>query len=171
MRNRSIEHRQAVEVLSSHGLFGQVFCVLRQELDSMIRAIYLLTIVDLEERNELIRQTLSGQKWKRGRRNITDRDMVDIADKLNGWTKSVYKFGCSYIHLSVLHDYFTENPFSHLDNDEVNDIIVHLNYYHAFPLTSELCMTSLTPYLPCVFNKISANLECYIRDLENERIV
>jgi hypothetical protein len=96
--------------------------------------------------------------------------MVDIADKLNGWTQSVYKFGCGFIHLSSLHDYLTDDPFKKLEADEIADIKNHLNNYHDFPLTNELTMTTIKPYLPKVFDKISSNLECYISYLEHERI-
>lgn len=170
MRKRSTENRLAVQILYSNGLIGQVLSVMRQELDSMVRAIYLLTINDLSERNNLIEQTLSGQKWKRNKSQITDRQMVDIADRLNGWTQSVYKFGCGFIHLSVLHDYLTEDPFDKLDATEIEDIKRHLNNYHDFPMTSNLTMVTLKPYLPKVFDKISGNLECYIGHLEEEKI-
>lgn len=100
--------------------------VLRQELDSMVRVIFLLSQT-LEERNHLMNQTLSGQKWKlRNNATVTDRQMVDLADTLNGWTKSVYKFGCAFIHLSAFHDN-TQDPFRNLEGDEINSIKTHLN--------------------------------------------
>lgn len=170
MRKRSIENRLAVQILYSNGLLGQVLSVMRQELDSMVRAIYLLSIDDLTERNNLIEQTLLGKKWKRGKNQITDRQMVDIADSLYGWTQSVYKFGCGFIHLSLLHDYLTEDPFDKLDTIEIEDIKKHLNKYHDFSMTDNLNMVTLKPYLPKVFDKISSNLECYIGHIENEKI-
>lgn len=170
VRQRSKENRQAIDLLSHSRLIGQVMSVLRQELDSMVRIIFLLNQSDLNERNHLINQTISGQKWKlRSNTQVTDRQMVDLADRLNGWTKSVYKFGCAFIHLSLFHDYTLNNPFENLQTNEINSIKMHLNNYHGFPLTKDLSMQSIARYLPMVFDKISSNLECYIGYLEEEK--
>jgi hypothetical protein len=44
--------------------------------------------------------------------------MVDLAQILQGWTRSVYKFGCAFIHLSSLHDYNERDPLSQLPAEE-----------------------------------------------------
>lgn len=132
--------------------------------------IYLLQIEDLTTRNELIAQTLSGQKWKVRGSQITDKQMVELADRLNGWTQSVYKFGCGIIYLSVLHDYASEDPFEKLERHETENIKQHLNHYHGFPLTSALTMSTVNPFLPMVFDKISGNLECDLKHLEDGQI-
>jgi hypothetical protein len=41
IRQRSQENKQAIGLLSRIGLTGQVMSVLRQELDSMVRVIFL----------------------------------------------------------------------------------------------------------------------------------
>jgi hypothetical protein len=158
-------------LLSRTDLTGQVMSVLRQELDSMVRVIFLLS-QPLEERSHLINQTLNDQKWKlRSNANVTDKQMVDLADKLNGWTQSVYKFGCAFIHLSSYHDYVSKDPFKNLDKEEINSIKTHLNNYHGFPMTSDLSMESISFFLPMVFDKISGNLEYYIAEyLEKHKV-
>ena len=167
-RQRSKEHREAITLISSRNLHGQAISILRQELDSMVRALFLLQITNLDEREHLVTQLLNGQKWRRLGANaqVTDKDMVEVADNLNGWTKSVYKFGCAFIHLSTYHEYSDNDPFDSLPSSEVQDIKNHLNYYHGFSLTSELKMNTLSPYIPMVFDKIAGNLECYLTDLE-----
>lgn len=158
VRQRSKENKQAINLLSNNGLTGQVMSVLRQELDSMVRVIFLLNQT-VDEKNNLINLTLNGKKWKlRNNSNVTDRQMVELANTLNGWTKSVYKFGCAFIHLSSFHDYVFNDPFEDLEEDEVHSIKTHLNYYHHFPLATELTMQSIVSYLPMIFNKIEANL-------------
>jgi len=170
VRQRSNENKQAVTLLSRSRLTGQVMSVLRQELDSMVRVIFLLNQT-IEERNHLINLTLNGQKWRlRSNAQVTDRQMVELADTLNGWTKSVYKFGCAFIHLSSFHDYAFNDPFLNLGTDEINDIKTHLNYYHDFSLTEVLTMNSISFFLPMVFDKIESNLECYIQSLEEGRV-
>ena len=143
--------------------------VLRQELNSMVRVIFLLSL-SLDERIHLINLTLSGQKWKlKSNAQVTDKQMVDLADSLNGWTKSVYKFGCAFIHLSLFHDYTFNDPFENLDLDEINSIKTHLHDYHGYPLTNNLTMNSVSFYLPMVFDKIESNLDYYIRNLEEQK--
>lgn len=76
LRKRSAEHSQAMVRLND--LQGMMASILRQELDSMVRAIFLLVISDLSERNRLIKQTLKGETWtvitKKGKqKKVTDR--------------------------------------------------------------------------------------------------
>jgi hypothetical protein len=166
VRQRSRENRQAIGLLSRTGLTGHVMSVLRQELDSMVRVIFLLN-QSIDERNHLINLTLTDKKWKlRSNANITDKQMVEFADTLNGWTGSVYKFGCAFIHLSSFHEYVFNDPFDNLGQDEIDSIKTHLNIYHGFPLTTDLTIQSISFYLPMVFDKIEGNLECYIKNLE-----
>jgi len=171
LRERSAEHTSAGRLLCANRHYGQVVSILRQELDSLVRAVFLLS-VGLVEREHYIRQTLSNEKWTRrnSRTVITDRQMVNLADTLHGWTSSVYKLGCAFIHLSPMADYRNENPFQQLPVDEINDIKQHLNNYHSFPLNESLSMTTISPYLLRVLDKVSSNLECYIAYLEQERV-
>ncbi|MCP4394493.1 MAG: hypothetical protein GY804_09550 [Alphaproteobacteria bacterium] len=169
VRQRSYENKKAMSALKVAGLSGHMFSVLRFELDSMVRVIFLLSETK-ENRIELINKTINGDKWKlAGRGQITDRIMVDLADELNGWTKSVYKFGCAFIHLSSFHDYSQTDPFSSLSPQESTDIKNHMNYYHGFPNSQDLNMLSITLYLPRIFDKIKDNLECYIKNLAEEK--
>ena len=74
----------------------------------MVRVLYLLTLFDLDERKRLITQTLNGDIWttpteKGKNKKVPDRDMVELSNKLQGWTLSVYKFGCSFIPVSYTH--------------------------------------------------------------------
>ena len=170
VRQRSKENKEAIGLLSRTGLTGQVMSVLRQELDSLVRVIFLLSL-PLDERNHLISLTLSGKKWKlRNNAQVTDKQMVELSDTLNGWTNSVYKFGCAFIHLSTFHDYTFNDPFENLEIIEINSIKAHLNNYHNFPMTNDLTIKSISFYLPMVFDKIEGNLEYYIKNLEEQQI-
>lgn len=149
---------------------GMMASILRQELDSMVRVIYLLSIQNLDERIRLVKQTLNGEKWtiagKKGKHiDVTDRSMVDIADQIHGWPLSVYKFGCAFIHLSNFHDYNEDNPFDKLDKESQADILAHLRKYHGGPSSDEPSFYDFANYFPKVFEKIKDNLECYLEDL------
>jgi hypothetical protein len=172
IRQRSQDHTEAMKRI--HDLPAIMASILRQELDSMVRVIYLLTIQDLEDRRTLVNQSLNGQKWKvvRNGKNIdmTDREMVNASNKIHGWALSVYKFGCSFIHLSNFHDYGQQNPFNNLKEDEKSDILMHLRNYHGGPSSDNPSFMELASYFPSVFEKIKGNLECYLEDLESNSI-
>jgi hypothetical protein len=172
IRNRSEENRRAMHCFPMpHGVLSPAFSILRQELDSMIRVIYLLAIKNLPERRRLIQQTLCGQKWQvkspKGKyRNVTDREMVDLAQELQGWTQSVYRFGCAFTHLSDFHNHFARNPFDGLSPEEKYHVLSHMRSYHGGPQNDNPNMRELAMYVPMVFDKIAGNLECYLGHLE-----
>ena len=109
---RSGEHSCAINILLQQQLYGQVISILRQELDSMVRVMFLLSISDLNLREHFINQTLEGIKWSypNTKKVVTDKQMVDLADKFYGWHFFVYKLGCAlfifqqwYIIKTVIH--------------------------------------------------------------------
>lgn len=139
LRQRSSEHVSAGQLLFANQLYGQVVAILRQELDSLVRTVFLLS-KDLAIRQHFINQTINNIKWTQpnSRTQVTDRQMVDLSDTLHGWINSVYKLGCAFIHLSPMADYRNANPFQQLTQGELNDIKQHLHDYHSFPLTIDL---------------------------------
>lgn len=170
LRDRSVELSRSFEFTYSNGIYSQVVSILRQQLDSMVRAIFLLQIENTNEQNHYIDQTIVlNEKWTNvhSRRIVTDKDMVDAANSLQGWTKSVYKFGCAFIHLSSLLDYSHENLFSKLPKSNHDDIKQHLHDYYDFSLANDLNMTTIKPFLPRVFRKVTDDLESYISGLES----
>lgn len=171
IRSRSREHQVAMKLLAQEKLAGQMSSVLRQELDSMVRVIYLLTL-GLERRELLIEYSVRGEIWNRegSRARITDRAMVDLAQNLHGWTQSVYKFGCAFIHLSDLHDYNDRDPLLQLPVQERQDILNHCRNYHGGPSPDAERFEDLVRYFPRILEKISSNLECYLGDLESGEI-
>jgi len=161
VRSRSLENNQAMTLLVEQRLLGNAISVLRQELDSMVRVIYLLSC-EANVRLSLVTDMLNGKKW-----NVTDRKMVDYSDQYWGWTMFVYKFGCSFIHLSQYHEYLTENPFSQITEEDRTTIKSYLNQYHNFPDDHALNADTLEPYLLKIFEKIRDNMLHYLSELEN----
>ena len=137
----------------------------------MVRTIYLLAIKNVPERCRLIQQTLRGERWQirgaKGKlRKVTDREMVDLAQKLQGWTQSVYRFGCAFTHLSDFHNHFARNPFDGLSKEEKRHVLLHMRNYHGGPASDNPDMKELSIYIPMVFQKISDNLKYYVEHLE-----
>jgi hypothetical protein len=175
VNQRTNENKKSFEVLYQNQLFGNCFSILRQELDSMVRIIYLLNLPDLNERNNLIKSTLNGNKWRIKNANgkwvnVTDKEMAELSNSLNGWTLSVYKFGCAFIHLSDYHNYHAKDPFQSLAREEKENIIKHMSYYHGAILNLDSTFKEIIPYLGNVLEKITDNLDCYIKELTLQKI-
>ena len=131
----------------------------------MIRCIYLLSLTDLQRREKLVTQFERGDRWP-----ISDANMVKLSNRLHGWTKSVYRFGCAFIHLSKYND-ASKDPFDELSTQERKEIADHLAYYHGFTINEGTKLRDIAPILPGVFEKIADNLECYVRDLEKGTVL
>ena len=168
VRKRSEENRKALRLLHRSALTGNIMGILRQELDSMVRCIFLLSVTDTQYRERLVHDAVTGISWrtKDGKRKVTDRDMVDLSCGLHGWTQNVYAFGCGFIHLSAFHDYSDRDPFDSLTPQDRRDIAHYLNYYHGVAMDHTTKLRDIEFVLPAVFEKISANLECYVKSLE-----
>ena len=110
---RSMEHREAMDVAMLHGWWAIVGSVLRMELDSMIRVIYLLETPDARDR--ILASCVAGKGFKADRHRIPDRDMIAVATAHNGWVDAVYKFGNKFVHLTDAHDYAEVDPFQAYD--------------------------------------------------------
>jgi len=149
---------------------GQMVSILRQELDSLVRVVFLLSQSDRQYRNRLIEDSVAGRRWLRlnSRQPVSDREMVELTDTLHGWTKSVYAFGCAFIHLSNLHDHQVRDPLDQISEGERNAILGHLRYYHGGPNAPSPRFSDVVPLLPMVFTKIAGNLECYVKELEQD---
>jgi hypothetical protein len=173
IRLRSSDNRKAFQLLGAGDIPSQMVAVLRQELDSMIRAIYLLSQSDMTYRDELIQASVEGKQWiaKGKKHRITDKEMVEIANELHGWTESVYRFGCAFIHLSSFHDYRERDPMDMISKEEKESVLKHMRYYHGGPSQANPTFKDLIPYLPMVFEKIASNLECYVKDLETKKVI
>jgi hypothetical protein len=110
---------------------------------------------------------VEGKRWRKesSKGRVTDKEMVDLAQKLNGWAQSVYKFGCAFVHLSALHDYENRDPIGLLTASERSDLITHCRNYHGGPVQDTPTFRDFIPYLPDVLKKISSNLNWYLDEL------
>ena len=171
IQSRSDEHEVAFSRI--HDLPGAMMSILRQELDSLIRVLYLLSISDMVERKRLMECTLSGERWTiktlKGKQAIvTDAMMVEVSENFEGWARSVYKFGCAFVHLSNFHGYNASNPLKTLSDEEKIDILSHMRHYHHGPNHDNPTFQELASYFPRVFKKIKGNLESYLEDLAED---
>ena len=172
IRNRSEENKLSLNKLYENRLLGNCISILRQEVDTFIRIIYLGRLNSVQERERLINLTFNDEKWNTLTVNsnmkiITDKDMVDIASEVKGYVQYLYKFGCGFIHLSNFHNYQNENPFKKLKLNEQIDIKFYLHQYHGFSIENNLTIESIENLIPKIFDKISQNMLYYNEQLLN----
>lgn len=171
-RLRSAQYAFPLRLYFERHNFQQVVWILQQELDSLIRAVYLLSIEDHSERQKLIKAAINGDCWKVDASGgmpltITNLGMVEHSEQFYAWTASVYKFGCAFIHLSALDDPGTRDPFRSLPEGYRRDILQHLQSYHGESIEDSASFTDISSFFPAVFDEVSDNLEWYLRCLEN----
>lgn len=176
IRNRSEDNKSAILLMFDKGLISNCLSTLRQELDSFVRIIFLGRINDISERRRLMKQTLNNEKWivltsNNKSRVVTDRDMIERATELKGYVSYVYKFGCSFIHLSNFHNYRNINPFESLSYSQRLDIKIYLHQYHGFPMEKSLNVDNVAKLIPDVFSKISENMSFYLEEILNDQMI
>jgi hypothetical protein len=175
VEKRSREHEQAMPVLAGHGWWSVAVGTLRQEVDSLIRVIFLLRQPQ-GLRDEIIESSLANDgrfllpNTKGKLTKVADATMIGATDGLaglDGWLRRVYDFGCAFIHLSSAHDYLANDPFEALPLDERQIIAEYLRNYHQGTIGADSTFEELTEYLPKVLTKISTNLKLYLNDLRD----
>ncbi|MEU6789325.1 hypothetical protein ABZ912_59960 [Nonomuraea angiospora] len=169
VRARSQEHHQAMDIALERGWWAIASSVLRMELDSMIRVIYLLRNPDV--RDCILASCVTGKGFRDGRGRVADRRMIDIAIGHNGWVDAVYRFGNKFVHLTDAHDYAEVDPFQTYEHKD--EVIQYLNQYHGGhlsgrPLDDSSTLRDIAAYAPHVLNKITSNLNGYIGHLRGE---
>lgn len=56
-----------------------------------------------------------------------------------------------------------------ISDEERTAILKHMRHYHGGPPNDDASFADLSSYLPMVFEKITENLECYVKALETDR--
>jgi hypothetical protein len=173
VRARSEELQAAMRALHGRGLSSVEMGLLRQELDSMVRVTFLLSQPDRQVRRRLVSATVAGERWtlptaKGKQERVKDATLVEAADRFQGWTRLAYRFGCSFIHLSDLHDHQARDPFRALPQDDRRSIVDYLRHSHGGDVSPESSFADVMAYVPRVLGKISTNLESYLKELEQD---
>ncbi len=163
---RSREHHEAMEAALDKGWLSIAGSVLRMELDSMIRVIWLLD--HPESRGQILAACVAGEGFKAGRVSVRDIVMVNHAVSSHGWVRRVYDFGNRFVHLTNAHGYAERDPFQAYEHRA--EVIEYINDYHGGkipgrPLDDRSSLIDLVPYAPHVLEKITSNLDSYLSRL------
>ena len=158
---RSSQHQEASNLLRKR-LPIMIAPLIRQEIDSFIKVVYLLTLKDKAMREGLCKRTLENKKW-----NLAECELVNITDKLIGWTKLTYKFGCAFIHLSGHHGHLAKHPFCGYSQDDRRTISEYMETYHQFQITENTHISDIEQKYNAILMKIHSNLKNYVEKLRS----
>ena len=165
VRQRSVENEVALNLMIKASILSQAISIIRQEIDSLVRLRYILSL-DLTDRDTVIANFLRGSfRAPNGLTKLTDKDMVSFASRLEGWPKVAYEFGCSFVHLSHLHAYRSQDPLEALEAAQRDKIIEYLCQYHGKPDRFDPSADELLDLMGPVLEKITGNIEYYLEDL------
>ena len=159
---RTNENQKAFNLLYEQKCYGVCIGIIRQELDSLLRAMYLIDSSGYKFRSnafDLIKNSVEIGEWKflnaSGKiQRVSDKEMLSEG----GWEAVVYKFGCGLIHLSDKHLYRDFDPIIKLSVTEKSNIIGYLKKFHEYD-KDVVNMDDIINYLPKIYQKIYENIE------------
>ena len=102
-----------------------------------------------------------------------DLEMAADTGNENGWVQAVYDFGNTFVHLTNAHDYAATDPFRAYEHR--GEVIRFLNHYHTnkvpgVPVNDSSTLRDLAAYAPHVLEKITSNLDTYVRRLREQYV-
>jgi hypothetical protein len=157
--SRSDENWNTLELLLRERRFGVAIGLLRQEIDTFIRLVYLDTIDD-PQAAKLINGWAQGKRWP-----VRDAVMVSVAEKSYFWVEIAYEFGCKLIHLSDFHDYQAIDPFGTMPIESKRTIIGFLRTHHGYT-NPDIDLAEFVELMPPVMNKIRRKVIDYALRLD-----
>lgn len=151
---RSGENVRSLPQLVAAQSYGVAIGLLRQEIDTFIRLVYL-NAQDETTALKLVTQFAAGRRWR-----IKEWEMVDLATQNYFWVEIAYRFGCKLIHLSEFHDYDSVDPFTTIPKEDRDSIIRFLQGHHGYS-DEDIDLPQFLEFLPKVMTKISDKVEHY----------
>lgn len=160
---------------TEQNLLSTQMSIIREEVDSLLRVIYLLGVNDYEELADIIGNSFDQRKFGPTKadgeaRRLSDKSMVQAAAVQFDWLETLYDFGCSFIHLTGLHSYQERDPFRMLSPSEREVIAGFVNRYYRATISANSQFTEVAHYLPQIFRKVAENLERLLGDLQEHVI-
>lgn len=156
---------------TEENLLSTQMSTIREEVDSLLRVIYLLGVSDYNELTDIIGNSFDQRMFgptraDGGTRRILDKSMIEAAAAQFDWLETLYDFGCSFIHLTGLHSYQERDPFRMLSPSEQEVIVEFVNRYYRATISANSQFTEVAHYLPQIFRKVAENLERLLGDLQ-----
>jgi hypothetical protein len=167
--HRLEENWKSFSILLKIKHYGNCISIMCQELDQIIRLLFLIKSRSYE-RKQLINLAINSQKWyllgeNNKKEYITDEILFKFTDSLKGWERSFYEFGFSFKHLSTNYNYLLKDPIINLKKIERERIYNYIKEYHVQDWPINYTLDDIIPVLPLIFEKLSQNLSLYLAQL------
>jgi hypothetical protein len=169
-----IEHRldenwKSFTLLFNMNHYGNCISIMCQELDQMIAILFLLNRNEVE-RKHLINLSTNNHKWyfldyETKKNYINEKDLINFADTLIGWDKSIYEFGLSFNKLSINFNYLMKDPIVGMSESDKSKIYTYIKTYHSYEFPVQFGLKELVPLLKEVFTIITAKIGAYLEKL------
>jgi hypothetical protein len=167
--HRLEENLKSFKLLFGINHYGNCISIMCQELDQIIRLLYLLN-QRKEEQIQFMESSINSHRWylvnqDHTKKYITDEDIIEYSKELRGWDKSIYEFGIAFDCLSNNFNYGSKNPIksmNEIDRKKLSDYIIE---YHKADFPDEFTIDDLIPILPSIIKLISEKLTIYLERL------
>jgi hypothetical protein len=163
------ENRKSFELLFGIKHYGNCISIMRQELDQVIKLLYLLNSTTNEQK-QFIESSINNRKWFKVNRDntkdyITEEVLTTYSETLNGWDKSIYEFGLAFGSLANTFNYGTRDPIKSIGENDKDKIYQYIYEYHNKDFPKDYDLSKLILELPTILNKISIQLQSYMDQL------
>ena len=163
------ENRKSFDLLFGIKHYGNCISIMRQELDQVIKLLFLLNSTK-DEQKQYIDASINNHRWfilgtDNKKNYITDDDLTTFSETLVDWDKSIYEFGLAFGSLVNTFNYGTKDPIKSIGENDKEKIYKYIVEYHNKIFPKEYDLGKLILELPTILNKISINLQKYMEML------
>jgi len=128
------ENQKSFDILFGLKHYGNCISIMRQELDQIIRLLFLLNSAKNVQK-QLIESSINNHKWfvinKENKKDyITDEIISKYSESLKGWDKSIYEFGLAFGSLATTFNYGTKDPIKTMAENDRDKIYKYIIEYH-----------------------------------------
>lgn len=168
--HRLKENMKSFELLFGLKHYGNCISIMCQELDQIIRLLFLLNSSP-DERKLFMESSINSHKWYRLNKEnkkelITEEILMKFTDTLSGWDKSVYRFGFAFNNLSANFNYGSKDPIKSMSDSDREYLSRYICEFHVADFPRDFSLEDLVPVLPSIIKTISSNLQQYLERLE-----
>jgi hypothetical protein len=169
VNHRLDENMKSFNLLFGIQHYGNCISIMCQELDQIMKLLYLLN-KDKNEQKNFIEASIDNHKWftvdsDNKKRYVTDEDLINFSNSIVGWDKSIYEFGLAFSSLNNSFNYGSKDPIKSMNEFDREKLYSYIREYHKSNFPKDFTLDDLIPILPMIFELISINLQCYMKKL------
>jgi hypothetical protein len=169
INHRLDENVKSFKLLFEMKHYGNCISIMRQELDQIMKLLFLLNRNKVE-RKQFMESSIESHKWfvlnKENRKEyITEEDIAKYSESLSGWDKSIYEFGLAFGHLTNSFNYGSKDPIKSMNDIYRKMLYDYIKGYHDKDYPKDFSLDDLIPILPMIFDSISFHLQSYMKEL------